>query len=111
MAQGGQSISGNAIKWRETNVNVPFSPLGGNFEMFLEYFRPHRHSITAIHAGRDEGCQREKRQTRTWTSSNLSAFTMQDTFISPSQLHGKKITFCPRNLSSLVRAVKDLIKT
>ena len=60
MAQEGQSISGNAIKWRETNVNVPFSPLGGNFEMFLEYFRPHRHSITAIHAGRDEGARGRK---------------------------------------------------
>lgn len=27
----GQSISGNAIKWRKTSANVPFSPLGGNF--------------------------------------------------------------------------------
>lgn len=40
MAQGGQAISGNAIKWRKMNVNVPFSPFSGNLKMFLSSFGP-----------------------------------------------------------------------
>ena len=35
MVQGGHSIAGNAIKWRKTSANVPFSPFAGNFKMFL----------------------------------------------------------------------------
>lgn len=40
MAQGGQGISGNAIKWRKTSVNVPFSPFSGNLKMFLSILGP-----------------------------------------------------------------------
>lgn len=40
MAQGGQGISGNAIKWRKMSVNVPFSPFGGKLKMFLSIFSP-----------------------------------------------------------------------
>jgi hypothetical protein len=88
MAQGGEGISGNAIKWRKTNVNVPFSPFSGNFKMFLNIFGP---IIMALLLSMEEemGALGEKRQTLKWNSSDFSTFTVQDTSFS-LPIAGKK---------------------
>lgn len=79
MAQGGQGISGNAIKWRKMNVNVPFSPFSGNFKMFLNISGP---IIVALLLPMEEemGAPKEKRKTLKWSSSDFSTFTTQNVF-------------------------------
>lgn len=81
MAQGGQGISGKAIKWRETSVNVPFSLFSGNFKMFSNVSGPT--VLVSRLPTEADGAPGDERKTLPRSSSNLSTFTAQGKF-SPS---------------------------
>lgn len=74
MAQGGQGISGNAIKWRKTSVNVPFSPFGGNLKMFLSILGPII-MVFLLPMEEEMGDPEEKRKTLKQGSSDFFTFT------------------------------------
>lgn len=88
MAQGGQGISGKAIKWRKTSVNVPFSLFSGNFKMFLNVFGPIVTALLAARGGRHGGSRGREENTSTRLLRFLRFYCMRYFF--SSLLHGKK---------------------
>ena len=73
MVQGEHGIAGNAIKWRKTSGNVPFSPFAGTFKMSLNIAGP---IVTALLLPMKEemGAPEEKRGTLKWGSSDFFTF-------------------------------------
>lgn len=100
MAQGGQGISGNAIKWRKTSVNVPFSPFGGNLKMFLSILGP----IIMVWRW---GLQR-KRGKHLNRAPQISSLLLHKIlfFLPLAWKKKKKETSCSQNLDSAVKAAK-----
>lgn len=99
MAQGGQGISGNAIKWRKTSVNVPFSPFGGNLKMFLSILGP----IIMVWRW---GLQRKRGKHLNRAPQISSLLLHKILFFLPLAWKKKKKKFCSQNLDSAVKAAK-----
>lgn len=107
MAQGGHGVSGKAIKWRKTSVNVPFSLFSGNIKMFSNI--PGLTVTVLLLPGEDDTGFGGRKENTSRSSSGFCPFPTADTFFLPSCMEKKRIMFS-QNLDSPPRTVGGLIR-